>query len=174
MARTIYQYQPINTIPDRAIGITLPFNRPGNSRQTALSGYASSTSGNGLFNQSYSTEEQALSNLKNLLLTVRGERLMQPTFGTNLQRLIFEQSVDDLGFEIDNELRESINYWLPYIVIEDLNITAVPDSYSIRITLTITVTQTGAQRVINIMAAENSLVVTLPVIPINTQLAPII
>ena len=165
MARTIYQYQQYNTNPDKAIGVTLPFNKPGNARQTALTGYGTSTSGNGVFNQSYSTEQQALSNLKNLLLTVKGERVMQPSFGTNLQRLIFEQSVDDLANEIETELQESINYWLPYIIIQNIDITAVPDTYTIRISLTISVTETGSNLVINILAAENSFIVEIPNTP---------
>ena len=74
-------YEQIISInnPDVAVGITLPFTQ---------------TNGR-LFNLSYSTEEQALSNLKNLILTRQGERIMQPLFGTNLQDSLFEQN-DDL------------------------------------------------------------------------------
>ena len=56
-----------------AIGITLPFRR-GN---------------NGFFAQSYRTIDQVKSNIKNLLLTSKGERLMHPNFGTGLQELLF-------------------------------------------------------------------------------------
>jgi len=43
----------------KPIGITIPFNNP-----------------NGIFNQSFTNVRQVLSNLKNLLLTARGERYM--------------------------------------------------------------------------------------------------
>jgi phage baseplate assembly protein W len=74
-------YEQIISInnPDVAVGITLPFARRDGR----------------LFNLSYSTEEQALSNLTNLILTRQGERIMQPFFGTTLQDSLFEQN-DDL------------------------------------------------------------------------------
>ena len=50
----IKKYNPIDLLPDVAVGIKLPFT---------------GKSGN-LFDLSYSTEEQALSNLKNLLLDI--------------------------------------------------------------------------------------------------------
>jgi phage baseplate assembly protein W len=171
MARTIYQYQTINTMPDKSIGITLPFNKGANSRSTSLSGYDASVSGKGVFNQSYSTEEQSISNLKNLLLTVKGERVMQPNFGTSLQRLIFEQNVDDLSGTIENELTDSINFWLPYIVIQNIDILQIQDSYSILVRLYFSVTEVGANQVINILANENSL--QLVNTPTVTQLTAI-
>jgi phage baseplate assembly protein W len=163
MNRTIYQYQPINTNPDKAIGITLPFNKPANSRSTELTSYASAgKSGLGLFNQSYSTEAQAISNLKNLLLTIKGERIMQPNFGSNILSLVFEQNVQDLATALEDTLTADINYWLPYIVINNIDILQEYDSYAIIIRLYFSVTQTGANKVINILASENSLVITEP------------
>ena len=50
--RKEYFYNPIDFKADVAVGVKLPFGKP-----------------NGLFTQSYTTEEQAVSNLKNLLLT---------------------------------------------------------------------------------------------------------
>ena len=58
---------------DYAIGITLPIQI-----------------GNNAFNQSFKTADQAKSNIKNLLLTKKYERLMQPQFGSGLQELLFE------------------------------------------------------------------------------------
>ena len=51
--------------PDSKIGIVLPIR----------------LSNNGFFKQSETLLEQTISNLKNLLLTVKGERVGQPTFG---------------------------------------------------------------------------------------------
>ena len=56
-------YNPLDFEKDVAIGITLPFGK-----------------NKGLFSLSYTTEEQSISNLKNLLLTRKGERLFQPEF----------------------------------------------------------------------------------------------
>ena len=92
--------------PDVSIGLTLPFNR-GSS---------------GLFPQSETTLEQAGSNIKNLLLTAKGERVMQPDFGSRLRELLFEQYTEDLSSRIQSEIQEAISTWLPYINISNVNI----------------------------------------------------
>lgn len=95
--------------PDVAVGVKLPIvGKRGN-----------------LFDLSYSTEEQVLSNLKNLLLTTRGERIMQPLFGTNIRNSLFSQNTEELKEKISIEISEAINFWLPYIDIVDLNIQTV-------------------------------------------------
>ena len=92
--------------PDIRIGLKLPFNR-GRS---------------GLFPQTQTTLEQAGSNIKNLLLTAKGERIMQPNFGSRLRELLFEQYTEDLSSRIQSEIQEAISTWLPYINISSVNI----------------------------------------------------
>ena len=92
--------------PDIRIGLKLPFNR-GRS---------------GLFPQTETTLEQAGSNIKNLLLTAKGERVMQPDFGSRLRELLFEQYTEDLSSRIQSEIQEAISTWLPYINISNVNI----------------------------------------------------
>mgnify|MGYP003344206934 FL=1 len=89
-----------------AIGVTLPFVR-GNS---------------GFFAQSYQTLDQVKSNIKNLLLTRKGERVMHPDFGTGLHELLFSQNTDDLETKIQNTIESAIGYWLPYVTIEEINV----------------------------------------------------
>ena len=75
------------------------------------------------FSQNYTSFEQAKSNLLNLLQTQKGERLMQPQFGTGLHSLLFEQ-MDDQEFEVSIQqvITENVNYWLPYIRIQDIEV----------------------------------------------------
>ena len=54
------------------------------------------TFGENTFEQAFLTKDQVKSNIKNLLLTKKGERIIQPEFGSGLQSLLFEQNVDDL------------------------------------------------------------------------------
>jgi phage baseplate assembly protein W len=103
------RYNPIDLLPDVAVGIKLPFiGKTGN-----------------LFELSYSTEEQAISNLKNLVLTRPGERILQPLFGTELQNALFEQNDDILKERIQNSITEAVEFWLPYIGINELIIQTV-------------------------------------------------
>lgn len=76
----------------------------------------------GYFEQAFTSYEQAKANLLNLLLTNRGERIMQPEFGTGLQGLLFEQLTEDLEEKITTTITDSVNFWLPYINIELIDV----------------------------------------------------
>ena len=120
MARTVYQYKPINDTPDVAVGITLPFNTDGYNRTISQNYASGSSSAGSVFALSYTTEDQALSNLKNLLLTSKGERFMQPNFGTRIRNSVFEQNTSDLQDVLSTTLQDDIEYWLPYIIINSI------------------------------------------------------
>ena len=161
MARPIYQYRPVNNNPDQAIGIKLPFNKSANSRTTVNGHYASgSANGGGVFVSSYSTEDQAISNFRNLLLTQKGERVFQPNFGTNMQRLVFEQNTSELADVIENELTEDVAFWLPYISITNLDVLQEIDQHRFLIRISFRVNTTGANLVINVLADENQVIVS--------------
>ena len=76
----------------------------------------------GVFESSYTTIEQVKTNLLNLLLTIKGERYMQPDFGTDLYKKIFEQDTEDLRDDINDEITRAIDTWLPYVIIKDIDI----------------------------------------------------
>ena len=76
----------------------------------------------GFFEQAFTSLEQARANLKNLLLTARGERVMQPEFGSGLKQLLFEPIDETFERKVANQIIESVSFWLPYITIEDIEI----------------------------------------------------
>lgn len=125
--RREYRYNPIDLDKDIAVGITLPFGK-----------------NKGLFNLSYTTEEQAISNLKNLLLTRKGERVFQPNFGSSIPSLLFEQMNSGLETDLDQSLRDDIGFWLPYIVIDSIDISTDFDRNRVAIQLVFRVTEQGA------------------------------
>ena len=92
--------------PDVYIGLKLPF-----TRDRA-----------GLFGTTENTLEQAGYNIKNLLLTSKGERVMQPEFGSDLRDLLFEQYTEDLTDRIKDAIEEAMSTWLPYIVISSVDV----------------------------------------------------
>lgn len=98
---------PLDLQPNVAIGIDMPMNK---------------ANGAG-FTQTYTTLDQAVANAKNLVLTNHGERIMLPTFGTNLREILFENNTDELVDIVDDAIRSSFSTWLPYIFINDLVIT---------------------------------------------------
>lgn len=78
--------------------------------------------------------EQAQHNLKNLLLTHPGERVGHATFGSNLKKLCFEQINDELPLRVEEEVRDSVSTWLPYINVLEVNtLTEEGDSNKIHV-----------------------------------------
>ena len=75
-----------------------------------------------MFRQAFSSFEQAKANLKNLLMTSKGERILQPNFGTGLKTLLFEQADDKLAENIEKVITSSVNFWLPYITIAEIDV----------------------------------------------------
>ncbi len=65
--------------------------------------------------------QQARHNLKNLLLTFPGERVGQPEFGSRLRALCFEQIDDELPVKLEEEVKQAVSTWLPYINIQEVN-----------------------------------------------------
>ena len=74
----------------------------------------------GFFYKTKTILEQAKSNMRNLLLTSKGERVMQPEFGSTLTDVLFNQG-EDVENEIDEAIRESVSNWLPYVIINEIN-----------------------------------------------------
>ena len=93
--------------PDTFIGLKLPM------------GYSDS----GYFNQTKTTLQQAKYNIINLIKTIPGERLGQPAFGSNLHSLLFEPMNEDFEDILEDSIRTSLETWLPYIDIKNIEIT---------------------------------------------------
>ena len=79
----------------------------------------------GIFKRTKTALEQAKSNIKSLLLTNKGERLGNPTFGTNLLSLVFSQENTDLESRVEEEIRASMSEFLPFI-----NIVSIETNFS--------------------------------------------
>ena len=89
-----------------AVGITLPIQR----------------GSDGYFAQSFKTFDQIRSNLKNLLLTKKGERILQPEFGSGLHDLLFQPATEKFEEDLETTINEAVAKWLPYVIVEDINI----------------------------------------------------
>jgi len=79
----------------------------------------------GLFRLNKTTKEVARQNLKMLILTSPGERVMNPQFGVGARRFLFE-SISDMSGLYSEILRQAPIY-LPFIEIVDLLITPPGD-----------------------------------------------
>ena len=74
------------------------------------------------FDQTFFSIDAAIANIKNLLLTRKGERINHPHFGTNLRDYLFEPNFESLRENVGTEIRDAVELWLPYIVINNLDV----------------------------------------------------
>jgi phage baseplate assembly protein W len=80
-----------------------------------------SSNSNGIFATNYTTLNQAKDNLKNLILTKKGERIMNPEFGCDVWGVLFEQ-MDGNSIEnrIESTINDAVSIWLPYLNINEI------------------------------------------------------
>jgi len=99
---------PLDLQGNIAIGVSLPFNGPA-----------------GPFNKTYSTADQVRSNLINLLLTNKGERIMNPELGTDLKKVLFEGITENTKGIIKDLVTSNVALFIPEIAITDVVTTEV-------------------------------------------------
>ena len=101
----------------------------------------------GYFQQSFDTNDQVKQNLINFLKTKKGERRMMPEFGTKLYNVLFEQKDENFNSIAKNIISEEINYWIPEVSIQDIQIINVEnpigdDNYKMKVSINFMVKQT--------------------------------
>ena len=70
----------------------------------------------------------ARQNLKMLVLTAPGERMMDINFGVGLRNYLFEQLVSSLYVDIDTAVRKQTARYLPFIEIQQVDFTVPEDN----------------------------------------------
>jgi phage baseplate assembly protein W len=60
-------------------------------------------------------------NFKNLILTIPGERIMNPDFGVGVHNLLFEQESAQIIELFNQRLGEQVQKYMPFIQIVDVN-----------------------------------------------------
>ena len=76
---------------------------------------------NNSFAMTKNSIQQSRHNLRNLLLTYPGERVGNLEFGCRLREVCFEQQDDELPIKVEEEVKDSVSKWLPYINIQEVN-----------------------------------------------------
>lgn len=66
-------------------------------------------------------KEVVKQNLKNLVLTSPGERIMIPNFGVGIRNYLFQQNVEKSIENIELKIVQQVNLFMPFIEIQGLN-----------------------------------------------------
>ena len=104
------------------VGIDYPFHK-----SNGVEGWFKSTS---------TTIEAVKNNVRLLLRTERGERLMQPNLGVALKRFLFQQIDADTIIAMQNEIIDVMNFWLPFVEIKDIQVSSDDSRNTININVT--------------------------------------
>lgn len=112
---------PLDLETDVAIGIKLNTANPAGKMPGRI------------FDLSYTTLEQAKTNLFCLLLTSEGERVMHPDYGCSLNRILFEPITKSLPSKISKVIQDKVKYWLPYLDLIDIRVQVQEDQHVVEI-----------------------------------------
>lgn len=77
-----------------------------------------SKSGETIFGMNFDLLDQVSDNLKNLLMTQKGERLGRGDFGTNLYKIYSQTNVENPDQLAINEIRETVTKFMPQVSLE--------------------------------------------------------
>jgi len=94
--------------------------------------------------------KNARQNLKMIILTEKGEKLTDITFGCGLKRFLFEPDGTVNDEEVKNEIREQINLYASYIVITDMQVVTKEQMLAIKIDYNIEPTNTKEQDIFEV------------------------
>jgi phage baseplate assembly protein W len=108
---------PLDLQKNIVIGVSLPFNAKG------------------VFNKTYSTKEQIKSNLINLLLTDKGERIMNPEFGADLRRSLFDNITQSNTDLLQTKIIDAINIFIPEIELTNVAVEPNIDYNTLNVTI---------------------------------------
>ena len=91
-----------------SVGIDFPFGRVPN--------------GDGYFKTTKTTVDSIKNNIRLLLQTNTGERVFQPALGMNLRQLLFEPLDENLTIQMENNIVDTFERWLPFVELKNIEI----------------------------------------------------
>ena len=102
---------------------------PLDSNKNVRVGVAFPLNDDNIFNGTQTVKEQVKSNLVNVLLTERGERINEPNFGAGVKKILFETNVDTA--ELNSRISQQIEIFIPEITLLETVVDSLPDENKI-------------------------------------------
>ena len=81
----------------------------------------------GYFGTTKTTLSSVKENIRMLVQTELGERLMNPTLGISLRRYLFEPFTGEVAETIKQHMVDAFSFWLPFVDIQELNVSMAED-----------------------------------------------
>ena len=115
MAIKVQQIDPLDLRTSVGVGVEIPFT------------------GKAVFNTTYTTRDAIRSNIINYFLTNRGERYLNPTFGSDIRLLLFNNITEETTEEVKARVIKDITTYFPRVSPTQFEVTGNPDSQSFRV-----------------------------------------
>lgn len=80
-------------------------------------------------------EDAIKKSVVNLVRTQVGERFFEPLLGTSLEGSMFELSSEEVGIELETEIRDLIGNFEPRIIVSRIKAIANPDSLELTVNI---------------------------------------
>jgi len=127
MAFEVKKINPLDLQPRKAIGVNLPFT------------------GKAVFNSTYETKDALKANMINYFLTGKGEKYFEPTFGSELRFVVFDNLNTDTEDRIETIIKEGLYLYFPEVILTELNINSDTDNNTVTIFLKYAVSETNIE-----------------------------
>jgi len=86
--------------------------------------------------ENYQSDKDAIRfHLTNLFLTSPGEKISDANYGVGVRRYLFENLTEGLVNNLEDEITDQVNFYLPYIKIIDMNIIPEPENNKLAVSL---------------------------------------
>ena len=117
MAFDRQKIDPLDLVDSQGVGVYLPFESEA------------------VFNQTFTTREALKTNLINYFLTGRGERYLNPNFGSPLRPLLFEQLTEDKVTQIRTVVERDLSIYFPQVGVIEMNVEGFPNTNMVQFAL---------------------------------------
>jgi phage baseplate assembly protein W len=92
-------------------------------------------------------------NLRNLVLTAPGERMMDPEFGVGIRNYLFGSPGDNTSEEVQTAIAEQVSRYMSFVELVEINISLVEDSQIMHVALGYRVPSIGVADRLSIQAS---------------------
>ena len=158
MAIRLPNKHPLDINKRVAVGVSIPFNGVSTSTGNTLISSSSDprftenlspiySTGNSIFNSTYTTTEQIKSNIINYVLTNKGERVLNPNFGSNLRAFIFENITESNLRALEMKLTSDIKDNFPSVNVISLTLTPAYEENAIQLDIVYSIYGNEAQNI---------------------------
>lgn len=127
MAFNSRKINPLDLQPRKAIGVSLPL------------------SGKAVFNSTYETKDAIRTNLINYFLTGQGERYLNPSFGTEIRNLMFENINQDMVDRVKSTVSRGLTEYFPKVIPTDFQVLGTPDTNTVTLLLRYAIRDTNIE-----------------------------